>query len=472
MQHKLAGLLLIFASSLGTTAGHAQRAVVDRPNILLMMADDLATEDLSCYGGRRIQTPRLDQLASQGVRLTNYYAGNPVCSPSRMALLSGAYPARLGWRWGVLGYGFPAGCGMSPRVHTLAEALRDAGYRTAMTGKWHLGTQLMGPENQGFDSAFYIPMSNNQNRDMFRDGQLVQKDWDNRRLSEAFAQEAIRVIRQESDRPFFLYLPWSAPHFPADPHPDWDRQSGDDRSARYTDVVRELDYRVGEILDALQAAGKAENTIVVFTSDNGRQKGQQGSHDLPPYSGMKWQSLEGGTRVPCLVRYPGRIEPGTSSPALFAAIDLYPTLVAASEVEIKLPADAQKLDGLNLWETLTSDSAGDRHPRRELLYWHGRGQATALRMGEWKLFFNRGQEDPADPALTEAGPALFHLAEDVRETRNLASQHPERVKAMLHRVQELLTDVYAKQIPLGTLPNGQAPPAPLRADEVWGPWIQ
>ena len=127
-----------------------------KPNVILMMADDLANEDLSCYGSTRIKTPCLDQLAKQGVKLTNYYAGNPVCSPSRMASLSGSYPARIGWRRGVLGYGFPGKLGMSPRVHTIAEAFRDAGYRTAMTGKWHLGNVNMRPEDQGFDSVYCI----------------------------------------------------------------------------------------------------------------------------------------------------------------------------------------------------------------------------------------------------------------------------------------------------------------------------
>ena len=317
------------------------------PNVILMMADDLASNDLSCFGGSRIQTPRIDQLANEGLRLTSYYAGSAVCSPSRMALLSGAYPARLGWRWGVLGYGFPSKTGMSPTVYTIAEAFRDAGYRTAMAGKWHLGARNMEPQKQGFDSAYYIRMSNNQNRDMYRDGELIQEKWDNRLLSETFANEAMRVIRQPSDEPFFLYVPWSAPHFPADPHPQWQGQSGNDRSAKYTDVVAELDTRVGQILDALQDAGKAEDTIVIFTSDNGRQSGQQGANPDPLYSGQKWQSREGGTRVPCIIRSPGRIQPGVTD-AIVSAMDLFPTLAAACDVPIRMPEGAQTLDGLSL----------------------------------------------------------------------------------------------------------------------------
>ena len=323
MRKRFILIMLLSFAAIGCQAQPAQKTA--RPNVILMMADDLANEDLSCYGSTRIKTPRLDQLASEGLRLTGYYAGNPVCSPSRMALLSGSYPARLGWRWGVLGYGFAPKTGMSPKVYTIAEAFRDGGYRTAMTGKWHLGVQGMGPEDQGFDSAYYIRMSNNQNRDMFRDRKLIKEKWDNALLSETFTEECIRVIKEDSDKPFFLYVPWTAPHFPADPHPDWAGKSGTNKSAKVTDTIEELDHRVGQVMDALEKAGKAKNTIVIFTSDNGRQSGQQGPKDDPPFSGMKWHSKEGGTRVPFIVRLPGVIKPGRAYAEIVSAMDLYPS---------------------------------------------------------------------------------------------------------------------------------------------------
>lgn len=443
----------------------------DRPNVILMLADDLANEDLSCYGSTRIQTPVLDQFAKEGLKLSSYYAGNPVCSPSRMALLSGSYPARLGWRWGVLGYGFPPKSGMSPQVHTIAEAFRDAGYRTAISGKWHLGDHNMAPEHQGFDSAYIIPMSNNQNRDLYRDGKLVQEKWDNRLLTEAFTKEVIRVIHEEGERPFFLYVPWTAPHFPADPHPDWHGKSGEDKSGNYTDVVEELDARIGQILDALKEAGKADNTIVLFTSDNGRQPGQAGPDDLPPFTGHKWQSMEGGTRVPFLIRYPGKIAAGAESDALVAAIDLFPTLAAACGVEIKLPQGAQKLDGVNVWENLTSP--GSAPARSELLYWHGKGPATAIRQGDWKLRFHDTSEKqkPLDPPLAD-GPELHNLKDDPLEATNLAKQHPQKVQALLQRAKQLLGDVYAEQVPLGSWLEGGLEEPPLKAPDVWGPWIR
>jgi arylsulfatase A-like enzyme len=444
-----------------------QQSAPQLPNVILMMADDLAIEDLSCYGSTRIETPHIDQLADEGLKLTGFYAGNPVCSPSRMALLSGSYPARLGWRWGVLGYGFAPGTGMSPEVVTIAEAFRENGYHTAMSGKWHLGEENMSPGAQGFDSSYYITMSNNQNRDMYRDGKLIRKAWDNRLLTETFAEEVIRVIREAADQPFFLYVPWSAPHFPVDPHPDWHGKSGESRSAKYTDVVEELDHRIGDILQVLEETGRADNTIVIFTSDNGRQPGQEDPDGRPRFSGRKWLALEGGTRVPFIIRYPGAIEAGGTRDQIVSAIDLYPTLAEACGIDIQLPPGAQQLDGVSVWNFLTSEAPSS--PRRELLYWHGRGQATAIRVGDWKLFFNNGGEH--DPEVDD-GPLLFNLDRDPREKKNLAAEHLDQVEAMLARAQELLNDVYGNQVPIGILPGAEPPEPPLTADDVWGPWIR
>jgi len=450
-----------------TLFAHAETS--PRPNVILMLADDLANEDLSCYGSRRIKTPRLDQLAREGVKLQSYYSGSSVCSPARMALLSGSYPARLGWRWGVMGYGFAPKTGMSPRVHTIAEAFRDAGYRTAISGKWHIGGNNMSPPHQGFDSAYYLYMSNNQNRDIYRDGKLVKKDSDNRLLTETFAQEVIRLIREPSDKPFFLYVPWTAPHFPADPHPDWHGKSGEDTSGKFTDVVEELDHRVGQILDALDAAGNARNTIVIFTSDNGRQPGQQGPDDSPPFTGHKWQTHEGGQRVPFIIRFPGIIPAGKTSRAIITAMDLFPTLAEACGIEINLPADAQKLDGINTWGNLTDPQSASI--RREFLYWHGKGPATAIRLGQWKLHFNHGEEKPGDPPLTD-GPALHDLETDPLEKHNLAARHPEKVRDLLALARERLTEIYNNQLPIGAWPGTEPPAPPLQAADVWGGWMQ
>ena len=438
-----------------------------RPNVILMLADDLANEDLSCYGSERIGTPRIDQLAAEGVRLSNYYSGSTVCTPARMALLSGSYPARLGWRWGVLGYGLPPDTGMSPKVHTLAEAFRDAGYRTAMAGKWHLGSRNMGPNHQGFDSAYYIYMSNNQSRDMYRDGELVRKDWDNRLLTETFTEEVIRVINEPNDRPFFLYVPWTAPHFPADPHPEWHGKSGEDASGKFTDVVRELDHRIGEILDALEKAGKAADTIVIFTSDNGRQPGQQGPNERLLFRGHKWQTPEGGMRVPMIIRYPGKLPTAGVIDAMMTAMDIYPTLAEACGFVPELPEDAQAIDGVSTWQNLTRPES--QPARHELLYWHGKGQATAIRDGDWKLHFNRGDQPPEDDALE--GPALYHLKNDPMEANDMASKHPEMVRTLLTRAKEKLLEIYEKPMPPGTWPGVELESEPIHPESIWGPWM-
>jgi len=435
---------------------------LSQPNVVLMMADDLATEDVSCYGSKRINTPRLDALAKQGVRLTSYYAGSSVCTPSRMALLSGSYPARLGWRWGVLGYGLEPRTGMSPAVYTIAECFRDAGYRTALAGKWHVGDRTMSPEHQGFESAYFLSTSNNLNRDLLRDGRLVRKNWDNRKLTETFTDEVIRVIREKRDKPFFLYVPWTAPHFPAEAHPDWLGKHQDE----FVSVVEELDFRVGQILDSLDAKGIADDTIVIFTSDNGRQAGSQvDPRSTPPYTGMKWQSWEGGTRVPCIVRWPGKITADTVDDAIMAAIDWYPTLAGMCRIPIEIPDGGQTMDGIDCTATLMGQNAGPK--RTELLYWHGKGQATAIRSGDWKLFFNAGEKDPnvADGAL------LYDLSRDAKEQTDVARENPEKARELLARARTLLADIYDDQTPLGTWEGVTPTNPPLRAEDVWGPLL-
>lgn len=469
MVKTLVYILLICPCLMGSAFAQAQESL--RPNVVLMLADDLANEDLSCYGSERIKTPRIDKLASEGVQLSDYYAGSSICTPARMALLSGSYPARLGWRWGVIGYGYAPKTGMSPSVYTIAEAFRDGGYRTAISGKWHVGTNSMSPEHQGFQSAYYIINSNNMSRDMYRDGEIVKKEWDNRLLSETFAEEAIRIIRQPDEKPFFLYVPWSAPHFPADPHPDWQGKSGEDKSAKFTDVVEELDYRVGQVLDALERAGKSKNTIVIFASDNGRQAGygQEGQNDKPPYRGVKWQSLEGGQRVPCIVRFPKTIPEGLKSDQLITSMDLFPTLAAACGIKINLPDGAQRLDGINIWTNFTEPKS--EPARNVLLYWHGKGQASAIRSGRWKLHFNEDMERAAIPELKD-GPVLYDVNADPMETNNLAGKHPEKVAELLTLAKERFTEVYENQLPMGTWPGVEVPKPPLKAGEVWGKWVK
>ena len=415
----------------------------DRPNIVLIMADDLGYGDLSCYGSESIHTPVLDQLASDGMRLTDFYAGCTVCTPSRMALLTGAYPPRAGWRGGVVGYGLKTVNGLAPSALTMGEIFQAAGYRTGLIGKWHLGdTPQLSPMNQGFDSTFYINKSNNQTKQLWRGEKVVADPFDNRRLTERFCHEAIQFISRNRERPFFLYLPFTAPHFPAQAHPDWDGKSG---TAAYGDVVQEMDHRVGQILAALEEHQLEGKTIVIFLSDNGVEPGQKKWARSTPFRGLKWSSLEGGNRVPCIVRWPGRIPAGKTNSELTAAIDLLPTLAKACQ--IRLPdniAGSPKLDGVDVLGTLES-RADFVHPRTSLLVWHGWGTLQAIRVGDWKLYLDEIKELPA----TKTGPMLVNLADDPAEQSNLSERHPDKVAAMLQSATQQLAEIRANAIQIG-----------------------
>ncbi|MHC4249179.1 MAG: sulfatase-like hydrolase/transferase [Planctomycetota bacterium] len=414
------------------------------PNVILIMVDDLGYHDLGSYGHPQIKTPVLDQLAKDGIRLTSFYAGATVCTPSRMALLTGAYPTRLGWTKGVVGYKISTSRGLDPKALTMAEIFKAAGYRTAITGKWHLGdrSQFL-PHRQGFDVTYYINKSNNQTKELWRGDDLLEKPFSNRLLTEKFSREAIRFIDDSKDAPFFLYIPYTAPHFPVQAHPDW---KGKSSYGEYGDVVEELDHSIGEILDTLKAANIDKRTIVVFLSDNGPEPRQKAR--AKPYRGLKWDALEGGTRVPCIVRFPGVIPAGRESDALIAAIDILPTLSHACGIDLKkLTTGSPKIDGLNVWDTLTG-TPGASHPRKDLLYWHGMNGFQAIRVGDWKLFLDRrGAKLPKQGGAR--GPVLFNLAADVEERTDLSARYPGKVREMRDLAKARLDDINSNVIPLG-----------------------
>ena len=416
------------------------------PNVILIMADDLGYNDLSCYGSKKQKTPVLDQLAKEGIRLTGFYAGATVCTPSRMALLTGAYPPRLGWRGGVVGYGIKPLNGLAPEALTMGEVFKEAGYQTTLIGKWHLGdSPQLQPMKQGFDTAFYINKSNNQTKKLWRGDDLVADPFDNSRLTESFTTEAIKFIKTNREKPFFLYLPFTAPHFPAQSHPDW---KGKSANGAYGDVVEELDGRVGEILETLKDTKLDKKTIVVFLSDNGPEPGQKKWANAEPYRGLKWSALEGGTRVPCIARLPGVIPAGGESDKLTTAIDFLPTLAHACGINLsKVSKGVPKIDGVNVWDTLTGKS--DRHPRTHLLYWQGWAVPQAIRVGDWKLYLDKLKEIPG----SDKGPVLVDLSKDPTEQSNLSEQHPDKVKEMKALADKLLAEIEKNALSLGGPPN-------------------
>jgi arylsulfatase A len=428
MTSRLAALFLLAVSCPAT-------AETRRPNVILIMADDLGYRDLGCYGHPSIKTPVLDKLAAGGLRLTGFHSGATVCTPSRMALLTGAYPVRLGWTKGVAGYKMGMRDGMSPEVLTLAEIFQSEEYSTAISGKWHIGDQpATRPPAQGFADSYFLTHSNNQVKTIWSGGDVVEKTFDNRLLTEKLTAEAIRFVKANRDKPFFLYLPYTAPHFPVEAHPDW---KGKSAFGAYGDVVEEMDTRIGELLAAVSELGIEKNTLVVFTSDNGPQKGEQAS--AHPLRGMKWSALEGGTRVPCIVSWPGVIPAGRESDMLIAAIDLLPTLSRACGIDWKSKTQGKPIiDGIDLWDSLLGK---ENVPRRtELLHWHGMSaDPLALRSGDWKLVL---REDPNK----EAKPALYNLREDPSESRDLAAANPGLTATLTARLRELHAEIRAAPI--------------------------
>ncbi|MFT5905599.1 MAG: arylsulfatase A [Cryomorphaceae bacterium] len=427
----------------------------EKPNVILVMVDDLGYQDLSCYGHPAIKTPVLDKLAAGGVKFTDFHSGATVCTPSRMALMTGAYPTRLGWTQGVVGYKMGSNEGMNTKALTIAEIFRSEGYATAMSGKWHIGNQEdTDPNAQGFDTFYGLMMSNNQTKKLLRDDKVVEDPFENKLLTEKLTQEAIRVIREKKDQPFFLYLPYTAPHFPVQPHPEW---KGKSAFGAYGDVVEEVDFRMGEIIKELKTLGLEKKTIIVFCSDNGPNPREKAN--CLPYRGEKWSALEGGTRVPCIISWLGKIPAAKVYPGLTSAMDLMPTLTEACGIDWQSKTKGMgqpNIDGLSVWQSLHGKAD---HPRKELLYWHGmEREPQSIRVGEWKLFFDRRdafegsgtrrktKEQAAKIAPYLEGlkedqpnpPILFNVANDPGETVDLSKKFPEKVKALQERSQVLM----------------------------------
>tara|TARA_B100001778_G_scaffold265822_1_gene226839 strand:- start:1303 stop:2613 length:1311 start_codon:yes stop_codon:yes gene_type:complete len=412
-----------------------------RPNVVLILSDDLGYHDLGCYGHPKIKTPVIDQLAQEGVRLTSFYSGATVCTPSRMALLTGSYPVRYGWSKGVVGHIMEKKKGLSSKAMTMAEIFKDAGYKTGIFGKWHLGDEPdFMPNNQGFDESFFINKSNNQTKKIWTGGEVTQNPFDNKLLTEEFTNGAKAFIKKNKDVPFFLYVPYSAPHFPLEAHPDW---KGKSDYGVYGDVVEEMDARVGEILIELKEHNLSKKTIVVFMSDNGPEPLTKESKAIP-FRGKKWSALEGGNRVPCIIKSSGKSKGGGVYNKTVSAMDMLPSLAYACGIDIsERSTDVPPIDGINLWDELTGKKA-EAEGRPDLLFWHGADGFQAIRMGAWKLFLNR-----RDAELSGEGPALFKVKDDIKERNDLSKLFPAIVTKMKGVASQRLESIQKRSIPLG-----------------------
>jgi arylsulfatase A len=469
MKNLLIAVLLVWPSVL-------MAQVSKKPNVIIIFNDDLGYQDLGCYGSPNIKTPRVDQLAKEGMQFTDFYAASPVCSASRAALLTGCYPQRTGVP-GVISAG--TNQGLNPKnTTTIAEIMKSVGYVTAAVGKWHLGDQPQFlPTNQGFDSYYGIPYSNdmypskhtkyaancqfnegfnlNTISELFtnmkpgekqpesaknkvplmRNLECIEFPVDQTTITKRYADEGIKFIKQSviERKPFFLYLANSMPHTPLFASPQF---KGKSERGLYGDVVEEIDYNTGRILDLLKELKVDKNTIVIFSSDNGPwlAKGVNGGSALPLFEG-KFTSFEGGLRVPFIIKWPNEINAGAVCKDLAATIDILPTLAGITGA--KFPE--MNLDGksiLNLWKETAS--AKTPHEYYFMVY-HGQ----AIRMGDWKYhkkqFFSVNKNTRMDDA-----PALYNLKDDIGETKNLINEYPEVAQKLAKALDDHLIRINGK----------------------------
>lgn len=396
------------------------------PNIVLLFADDLGYGDLGVYGNPTIRTPNLDRLASEGLRMTAFYSA-PSCVPARVQLLLGRYPSRAAVRGTSVG----GDGGIPSELTTLAQGLRSAGYRTAMAGKWHLGyaREAFLPLGKGFDRWFGLPYSNDMIKPwvqtdeplwLYRDTERVEHPVDQDQLTMRYTAEVVDVIREQSDRPFFAYLAYSMPHLPLRTA---GRFRGTSRAGLFGDVIEAIDWSAGEILRALERAGKRDETIVIFTSDNGPwlnlpermlSGGVRPWHagSPGPLRGAKHTTYEGGVRVPFIVRWPGEVPAGGVTAEISATVDVYATLLAAAG---EAAPGSDGFDLRDFWAGRTAQS-----PRRDFIYHRG-SAVQGIRVGPWKL-------------RTVDGDELFHLDFDHSERYNVAEEQPEIVAELRRRI--------------------------------------
>lgn len=401
------------------------------PNFVLFLADDLGYGDLSCYGSAGIQTPNLDRMAEQGVKLEEFYAF-PTCTPSRAALLTGRYPLRSGLTR-VL----------APREHfgipdseiTLGQALESRGYATACIGKWHLGDMLRyGPNRHGFEYFYGLHYSNDMTLRavdwpplrLYRNEQIIESPARQDTLTQRYTQQAIQFIDRNKASPFFLYLAYTMPHVPLAASAGFRGKSPD---GLYGDAVEEIDWSVGQVLAALKARGLDQNTLAVFTSDNGpaiRTEFVKHAGSAGPFRGGKGTTWEGGTRVPCIARWPGHISAGVDRKGIASLVDIFPTFVEIAGGT--LPRD-RVIDGKSLVDFMEDKEPS---PDNEFFYYSGR-RLFAVRSGDWKVHFIKRKRGPRGHLSTPVychPPELYNLETDPGERHNVAGEHPDIIERL------------------------------------------
>lgn len=440
-------VVLTLACVLPSCRGDLTERLPEKPNIVLIMADDLGYGDMSCYGNPTLRTPNLDRMAAEGIKFTQFYVAAPVCTPSRAALLTGCYPKRVGLHQHVL---FPhSEKGIHSNEITLAEMCKEKGYKTACIGKWHLGHQeKFLPLQHGFDHYFGLPFSNDMSKkEQIKSGNTkykyelpviwgndtIELDPDQTQLTKRLTEDALRFIEEKKAKSFFLYLAHPMPHIPIYASENF---QGISVRGPYGDTVEEIDWSVGEILKVLREYKIDTHTLVIFTSDNGpwlQFKTHGGS--AGPLRDGKGTTYEGGMREPCIMWWPEHIPAGTICTEITSAMDILPTI--AHLVDYKLP-ESLKIDGEDIHDLL-EDPELKKFDNREFYYYSQMGEIEAIRQGPWKLF-KKGE-------VIE----LYNIEEDISEKYNLAPEHPDLVKELMHQLETFDEELTRSARPVGEL---------------------
>ena len=432
----------------------------EKPNVIIIFCDDLGYGDIGPFGQKNYATPNLDRMAAEGRKFTNFHVSSAVCSASRAALLTGCYHKRVGIS-GALGPGSKTG--LNPAETTIAEMLKANGYATGMAGKWHLGdAQGFLPVDQGFDEWLGLPYSNDMwprhpeakpgsypNLPMFEGSKIIDDDVspdDQRQLTTRYTERAVAFIERNKDRPFFFYLAHNMPHVPLYVS---DKFAGKSGAGLYGDVIQEIDWSVGEVLAALKKNGIDDKTLVIFTSDNGPWL-SYGEHSgvAGPLREGKGTSWEGGTRVPCIARWPGKVPANSTTNAMLMTIDILPTLAAISGA--KLPE--AKIDGRSSVNDLTGKPR-DEHGTRLYATWYSPNHLESVTDGRWKLMLPGGYRTLGDQPKAKGGipakyrqakiekPELYDLDADIGETTNVAEKHPEVVATLTEFTEKMRAEL-------------------------------
>jgi arylsulfatase A-like enzyme len=430
---KIVGLTLTAASFPGhamlRSLAVAKGGGSTKPNFIVIFTDDQGYNDVGCFGAKRFKTPRLDQMAREGMKLTSFYS-QPVCGPARAALLTGCYPVRLN----------DGGWDIESEEITIAEILQEVGYTTGCVGKWDISGREFKegrvPNDQGFNSYFGALGANDKgNVTLWRNKELLGKTDDMGSLTGLYTDEAIKFIEKSKDNPFFLYLAHTMPHVKIGASAKFRGQSGGNL---YGDVIEEIDWNVGRILDTLKELRLDTNTFVLFTSDNGPwlSKGKMGGSASPLRNG-KGSSWEGGYRVPCILWGPGRVPAGIESDELITTLDLMPTFAALADGQA--PTD-RVIDGHDQSAFIvgkTDKSTGD------IFYYYIRDNLHAVRQGKWKLALPNRKEffRYAKDEVEVSAPELYDLESDIAEKHNIAENHPDIVGQLLELAEQARQDI-------------------------------